>query len=435
MIIVGDCLSVLRGCASDTFDCVCTDPPYGLEFMGKSWDGCVPGVEVWREVLRVAKPGAWLTAFGGTRTYHRLACAIEDAGWEIRDCLMWMYGTGFPKSHDVGKAIDKAAGAERRIVGVKPGHEGRTPQLHRMGEGWDQPWMSDPEAVARYRSATAPATELARVWDGYGTALKPAYEPILLARKPLTGPMARHVEAWGTGGLHVEACRVPVEGGGRPLRFNPPGGGAVTCYGDGLTGSRAAGETAETRGRWPPNVLLSHGAECVEGGECGGDCPVALCPAARSAGSNLQNADRHKEREGIGFSAKLLPGVQYEDTGSAARFFPRFHYTAKAAKKERAGSSHPTVKPLAVIEWLLRLTLPPLDRPEGAPRVLDPFMGSGTAVIAADRLGALAVGVELSPTYAGQALARCEALGVERTLIAVAHEPEDLAELPAVAAG
>jgi hypothetical protein len=183
-----------------------SDPPYGLSFMGKGWDHGVPGVEFWTEALRVAKPGAHLLAFGGTRTYHRLACAIEDAGWEIRDCVMWVYGSGFPKSHDVSKAIDKAAGAEREVVGPNPYNANKGGRNHH----------SDKCAQAgKMSNITAPATDDAPRWSGWGTALKPAWEPVIVARKPLCGTVAENVLTHGTGGINVDGCRVGTEMRGR----------------------------------------------------------------------------------------------------------------------------------------------------------------------------------------------------------------------------
>ena len=182
----GDCLDVMRGMAADSVDAIVTDPPYGLSFMGKNWDKGVPGEAFWVEALRVAKPGAHLLAFGGTRTFHRLAVAIEDSGWEIRDCVMWVYGSGFPKSLDVSKAIDRAAGAEREVVGQKVYADGkiRTAGVNNtMHEGWQRPWrVEDPQRGERL---TAPATPESAQWSGWGTALKPAQETVILARKPL----------------------------------------------------------------------------------------------------------------------------------------------------------------------------------------------------------------------------------------------------------
>lgn len=196
-----DCLAGMRDLPENSIDALVTDPPYGLSFMGQDWDHGVPGVPYWQEALRVAKPGAHLLAFGGTRTHHRLMVAIEDAGWEIRDCLMWVFGSGMPKSLDVGKALDRAVGAEREIIGYEP----HTHQDIRGGA-----FVSD-KVKHRKRlklPVTAPATDAAKRWDGWGTALKPAYEPVILARKPLDGTVAETVLKWGCGGLNIDGCRI-----------------------------------------------------------------------------------------------------------------------------------------------------------------------------------------------------------------------------------
>jgi site-specific DNA-methyltransferase (adenine-specific) len=190
----GDCREVMATLDAESVDAIVSDPPYGLSFMGKGWDHGVPGVEFWTEALRVAKPGAHLLAFGGTRTYHRLACAIEDAGWEIRDCVMWVYGSGFPKSHDVSKAIDKAAGAEREVVGVH--RHAHLNKYRSQAATYGTPTNNTEE--------TAPATDAARQWSGWGTALKPAWEPIIVARKPPVGTVAENVLTHGTGGINVD---------------------------------------------------------------------------------------------------------------------------------------------------------------------------------------------------------------------------------------
>jgi DNA modification methylase len=201
---VGNSLDVLPTLPPSSVDSIVSDPPYGLSFMGKDWDHGVPGEAFWREALRVAKPGAHLLAFGGTRTFHRLAVAIEDAGWEIRDCVMWVYGSGFPKSLDVSKAIDKAAGAEREVVGTAVGGIVPDPsrgERHTVG------------GHSREYVLTAPATSEARAWEGWGTALKPAWEPVIVARKPLEGTVADNVLQHGTGAINVDACRIESDDG------------------------------------------------------------------------------------------------------------------------------------------------------------------------------------------------------------------------------
>ena len=264
----GDCREVMATLDANSVDAIVCDPPYGLSFMGKGWDHGVPGVEFWTEAARVAKPGAHLLAFGGTRTYHRLACAIEDAGWEIRDCVMWCFGSGFPKSHDVSKAIDKAAGAEREVVGsyasFRPNTHADTKyngNLHTNG------------------NITAPATDAARQWSGWGTALKPAYEPVIVARKPLCGTVAENVLTHGTGGINVDGCRVGTETI-QTNRYTP--GRDMTSF----HGSQAGNEYASSThaGRWPAN-LIHDGSEEV----------VGLFPQALSAG---RYTDSLKKPEG-----------------------------------------------------------------------------------------------------------------------------------------
>lgn len=262
----GDCLEVLPGLDENSIDSIVTDPPYGLSFMGRDWDHGVPGEHFWREVIRVAKPGAHLLAFGGTRTFHRLTSAIEDAGFEIRDCIMWVYASGFPKSHDIGKAIDREAGETRPRV---PGGQARPSRIggsRKCGEAISG------EAISGE----------AKQWNGWGTALKPAWEPIIIARKPIEGTIARNVLKWGTGGINVDGCRVGVE-----TRYNQSSGtlGAgrmrncnLVDRGDGKTpdgrdlqniinyknkSSERAPEIVQ--GRWPANLIHDGSEEVWEG--------------------------------------------------------------------------------------------------------------------------------------------------------------------------
>jgi len=209
-IHLGDCLEALRGMPDASIDSIVTDPPYGLAFMGKRWDYDVPSVDVWAECLRVLKPGGHLLAFAGTRTQHRMAVRIEDAGFEIRDMIAWVYGSGFPKSLDVSKAIDKAAGAEREVVGSKLGQPGYSMKQNDTDEHRRKAYGKFTGAEAEC-AITAPATEAARQWQGWGTALKPALEPITVARKPLAGTVAANVLAHGTGALNIDGCRVGDE--------------------------------------------------------------------------------------------------------------------------------------------------------------------------------------------------------------------------------
>ena len=211
-IICGDCLEVMPTLKAESIDSIVTDPPYGLSFMGKDWDHGIPGVPFWEAALKVAKPGAFLLAFGGTRTFHRLTCAIEDAGWEIRDVIMWVYGSGFPKSHDVSKAIDKAVGAEREIVGVRE-LWGNNAKGGRCGQ-YANNYAGAADGSKKPLNVTTPATESACQWEGWGTALKPAWEPIIVARKPVNCTVAENVLKWGTGAMNIDGCRVEPQGDG-----------------------------------------------------------------------------------------------------------------------------------------------------------------------------------------------------------------------------
>ena len=335
-----------------------TDPPYGLSFMGHQWDHGVPSAEVWREVLRVLRPGAALLAFGGTRTFHRLTCAIEDAGFEVRDCLMWLYGSGFPKSLDVGKALDKAAGAVRGLV------ERERPDGKKTGHATTG-FVAGATDSSLKRSDVA-LTEAARQWSGYGSALKPAFEPIIVARKPLVGTIAQNVQAHGCGALAIDASRVGADGATRrgsqapyPKRSDGK---------DDRSGSWArTGHSVEPapKGRWPSNVILDE-----------------------EAGAALDAQSGHLQSHGGGGTVSMGyrgGSMQYRpipkgDSGGASRFF----YCAKASKAERGKDNiHPTVKPLALTTYLARLILPPV---EGS-RLLVPFCGSGSEMLGGTRAG------------------------------------------------
>lgn len=242
----GDCLESIKSMAENSVDSIVTDPPYELGFMGRSWDstGIAYNVEMWRECFRVLKPGGHLLSFGGSRTYHRMACAIEDAGFEIRDQIMWVYGSGFPKSLDVSKAIDKKVGAERTGTGemVRGGC--------RAARGGSEFVGSEPIEALKWKEITQPATEAAKQWDGWGTALKPAHEPIVVARKPLIGTVAENVLQFGTGAINVDGCRVDLNGdyksksNGRPSQTGLP---------DNYDSDKA--NEPDTIGRWPANLI------------------------------------------------------------------------------------------------------------------------------------------------------------------------------------
>ena len=246
----------MRAMQSSSVDSIVTDPPYGLSFMGKRWDYDVPSVEIWAECLRVLKPGGHLLAFAGTRTQHRMAVRIEDAGFEIRDMIAWVYGSGFPKSLDVSKALDKAAGAEREVVGVREDFARRAGLAERPNTA-NAGGYANPQNAGQI---TAPATEAARQWKGWGTALKPALEPITMARKPLVGTVAANVLEHGAGALNIDGSRVDA-GDGRPL-IESKSEASLNAFGNGLNGSRSAGVT--TQGRWPANLILSYNEDEFE---------------------------------------------------------------------------------------------------------------------------------------------------------------------------
>lgn len=251
MIKLGDCLEGLRALPDNSVDSIVTDPPYGLKFMGKAWDYDVPPEEVWRECLRVLKPGGHLLCFAGTRTQHRMAVRIEDAGFEIRDMIAWVYGSGFPKSLDVSKAIDKAAGAEREVVGSKTVSRDFT-----AGEGEDIAFRSGRPGQTEV-PVTAAATPEAQRWEGWGTALKPSLEPITVARKPLIGTVAANVLEHGTGALNIDGCRVGVFQNTTPSGVDRRNAKlAELGY---RPGEYQMGEKVPNTppGRWPANLILS----------------------------------------------------------------------------------------------------------------------------------------------------------------------------------
>jgi site-specific DNA-methyltransferase (adenine-specific) len=337
--------------------------------MGKGWDHGVPGVEFWAEALRIAKPGAHLLAFGGTRTYHRLACAIEDAGWDIRDCVMWVYGSGFPKSHDVSKAIDREAGAEREVV-----------------KEWAQTYSGGAGEATGYRprnyvgkeTSKEAATEAAKQWQGWGTALKPAYEPIIVARKPLRGTVAGNVLEWGTGGINVDACRVGTD---MITTCAKQKGSSFTSVGD-AQGFTGCPETVHI-GRWPAN-FIHDGSEEV--GNLLGDAARFFYCAKASKRDRDEGCEGMEEREAADY-----------DHRPSGDFAERMNRQRPDVVRR---NHHPTVKPTDLMRYLCRLVTPP----DGL--VLDPFTGSGSTGKAAMLEGFRFVGCELSAEYIEIARAR-----------------------------
>ena len=389
-VVCGDALELLKRLPDECVDAVVTDPPYGLKFMGKHWDCSVPDAALWMEVLRVMKPGAHLTAFFGTRTYHRGVVAIEDAGFEIRDQLAWVYGQGFPKSLDVSKAIDKAAGALRLKVRID-GQRVRNPKCVNGGRdgasGATRPWIEKAMRVGYHEKDGNDPCTAAAAWNGWGTALKPAWEPIVLARKPLIGTVAENVLANGTGAINVDGCRVNTSdklGGGvvtGSVKFSNDGWNRPWMNDQEAVAARSerarnAVAHAEQLGRWPAN-LVHDGSEEVMA--CFPDAPGAQFGVGPKYGEKPSVNDYGD----YGLRQTMNPRG---DAGSAARFF----YCAKADAEDRtAGNNHPTVKPLALMRWLVTLVTPP------GGLVLDPFAGSGSTGVAAIQLGFRFLGFDL----------------------------------------
>ena len=397
-LYLGDCLELLpqidrqpRSLSDMVFPirgpiaAIVTDPPYGLSFMGRRWDYDVPAVEIWRECLRAVPPGGHLLSFAGTRTQHRMAVNIEDAGFEIRDMIAWIYGSGFPKSLDVSKAIDKAAGADLALVG-----QWNMPGRGKRGKEQKYGLVNDSGEI------TAPATDAAKEWQGWGTALKPALEPITVARRPLDGSVADNVQAHRTGAINIDGCRVPFAG--TADESEPKTKNRHSDFGSGKRTNAVFGADERARsdsgnydppGRWPANLVHDGGDEVME------TFPQTGISKASMRGARSGNI----YGDGKGPSG---PDTYrgHTDKGSAARFF----YHAKANADERAGGNdHPTIKPIELMRWLCRLITP------AGGVVLDPFAGSGTTAVAAILDGFGVVAIEREESYCEIAAKRIEA--------------------------
>lgn len=408
MIHCGNNLEVLKTFADNSVDSIVTDPPYGLSFMGKSWDYDVPKVEIWRECLRVLKPGGHLLSFFGTRTYHRGVVQIEDAGFEIRDQIGWAYGSGFPKSHNIAKAIT----ATETTGGSSP----QNLRKARMGKDYQVTGQKDYRAGRAFGDAgnddrrETTLTESAKQWQGWGTALKPAWEPICVARKPLIGTVAENVLEHGTGAINIDGCRVGFSG----ARNNGRARGTANAFGEyGATEKVDYGV-----GRWPANLIHDGSEEVLQA------FPEAPGQMAKSRADNQPMNNKIYGAMKFG-TESMIP--RRDNTKSAARFF----YCAKTSKKDReeglagferkqyshdgrqtpidnayqrndsvAKNNHPTVKPTDLMRYLVRLVTPP------GGTVLDPFMGSGSTGKAAVLEGFQFIGIELDPEYCRIAEAR-----------------------------
>ena len=385
-----DCREALREIESESVDAIVTDPPYELGFMGKRWDhtGVAYNVELWKECLRVLKPGAHLLAFGGTRTYHRMAVAIEDAGFEVRDMLEWVYASGFPKSLNVGKAVDKFHGNEREVLSTTI----RT--THKDGTSYQWAGGKDTGICKNTKGNSA--------WEGFGTALKPAHEPIIMARKPLSEKtIVENVLKHGTGTIDIDGCRIPTnretpKGSGNPVKNAPreaiqPGRGG----GNG-------GNTTPEQGRFPANIICTDDA--LNDG--------MMTKSGKMGPEHTRHTDGSKNGIYGKFDINHPLGRTPADSGSKSRYFDIECWAEKhgllqfpkASKRDRGeGNTHATVKPTHLLAWLVRLVSKEGDT------VLDPFMGSGTTGVACARLGRRFVGIELEPEYFRIAEARINA--------------------------
>jgi site-specific DNA-methyltransferase (adenine-specific) len=388
----GDCRDVLSEMPESSVHAVVTDPPYGLAFMGRSWDDFEPKeyqefCESWaREVKRVLKPGGHLLAFSGNRTHHRAFSGIEDAGFEIRDTITWHYGSGFPKALDVSKAIDKAADAEREVVATQEANDFRGNA--KSGTGGIGTKESREAGRMEYKY-TAPATDAAEKWDGFKTALKPATEYVVVARAPLSeGTVAENVMEHGTGALNIDECRIEndieeVTYTERTSERNQ------TDYGEAEQSDIAS---ASPEGRYPSNIVFDEAAARTLDEDVG-----------ELDGGSYPSSDAAKNCYGDWGGTEWKP--RDFDSGGASRYF----YTSKASRAERnlglpddEQNEHPTVKPVDLMRWLVQLVTA-----EGQ-TVLDPFAGSGTTLLAADFLGRNWIGIERDEEHAELARRRVQ---------------------------
>ena len=410
-IYQGNMLDMLEVIKLNSIDSIITDPPYELNFMNKGWDnsGITFQKETWKKCYEVLKPGGYLLAFGGSRTFHRIACAIEDAGFEIRDTIMWLYGSGFPKSHNIGLDIDKLNGCPDR------GHRIAVANRHHP-DGTLEP---NGEQLEPYEAKT----EEAKKWNGWGTALKPSFEPIIVARKPLEGTVARNCLKYGVGGINIDECRV----GNEEMKAQVSGKTSRAFQSEATT--TAGGKGIDHIGRFPANTILTYDETDFD----------EVCGGFPNTKTGWKNTDITKSKENINvdFGVKIgMTGNHYGDSGSASRYF----YCAKASKKDRdegldifeekiecdrneecysanvpfnrsanpKKNTHPTVKPTELMQYLVRLV-----SPDGA-TILDPFNGSGStgkAVMYENKeknKNYKYIGIELTEEYLPIAKARIE---------------------------
>ena len=407
-LMLGDNIESLKKLPDNSVDSVVSDPPYGLSFMNKKWDYDVPSVEFWKEVYRVLKPGGHVLSFGGTRTYHRMVVSIEDAGFEIRDQIMWIYGSGFPKSHNIGKSYDKKVGNEREVVGISA--------AQRLNKRVDVPGI---DMNGREVLETKGQSE----WEGWGTALKPANEPICVARKPLSEKtIVDNVIKWGVGGINIDGCRIGTE--------LISSGKSKVIGGGQLVGENTRMDIEETfsEGRFPANIIFDEVAAAMLDEQSGVSGGGTKKKSGFRVGGSSENS--------VGLNGVKDAPDNYGDKGGASRFF----YVPKVGKKERnmglddsfdketkgyrpgealggqqidviKKNTHPTLKPINLMNYLCRLVTPP------GGIVLDPFMGSGSTGISACLEGFRFVGMELDEDYFKIAEARIGAFEEYRPLL------------------
>ena len=394
----GDSAEILSKFPKESIDTMITDPPYGLKFMGKKWDYDVPSVQLWKIALSVLKPGATAFIFAGSRTQHRMAVNVEDAGFILKDTLMWLYGSGFPKAQDISKMIDKKLGAKRKIIGKRKAHDIRGNALM---EATDPKYKKEISTMTYYY--TAAATPQAKKWEGYKThGLKPAYEPIIMAMKPNEGNYVENALKWGVAGLNIDAARIPLQKGEDLSVIRD--GHKLDTQNQGW-GFRAV--SRGNKGRFPTNIILDEVSAYM------------LDQQSRISKSNPQQ--RHRKAKGYWHKFVYNATREYDDKGGAARFF----YVAKASKKERQiglgnkyesdklKNVHPTVKPIKLIEYLMKLTI----MPNPNQIYIDPFIGSGTTAIVCEKLGRRWIGIELNPEYCEIAKQRILAITKQSKLI------------------
>ena len=481
-IICGHNIRTMRKFSDNSIDSIITGPPYGIGFMGKDWDTFVGAegkaqkcheenikakrragdgrivadsglgslaqkagsydfsrnaeFQKWftkwaKECLRVAKPGAFMFVFGGTRTFHRLTCAVEDAGWQIRDCLMWLYGSGFPKSLDISKSIDKAKGKKRKVIGSKRGVRGAD------GTGSENNMPGKATGIKQVGidiDITAPTSKLAKLWDGYGTALKPAWEPIIVAMKPVDGNFAKNAERHGVAGLNIDGGRIGTE-----IIQSPQVLTDSNMHHSYNGKCKSKGITTEHQGRWPANVILDEEAAKILDKQSG----IGFSKSGGRSGTTFGSGDKRIDsRKG------------HNDSGGASRFF----YIAKSSRSERnaglsgmgkkkafkagagmlngagkdkwqstmAQNNHPTVKPLQLMQYLCML----LKMPNKDQIILDPFAGSGTTCVACKELGIGYIGIDNKEDYCE--IARKRLANVKASLFEPKRKKKKVVEDPSL---